>query len=187
MSRRLRDKLPCASQTLQPQVPTDARKGLKKQKLRQIRYYRGAKPHHEFQRGDSVRIRRGNTWDKAIETSKHPTPRSYNIMTRDEREYRRNARMLNRNQREVILIVPPEISADNELEQLREPVNVRVHNPGNSVPDVQDQGPDIPDVPDDSLQTPAADRVQIEPEKAPVFRRSERQDRKPAWMKDYQM
>ena len=50
MSRRLRDKLPCTSQTLQPQVPADARKGLKKQKLRQIRYYnRGAKPHHEFQ------------------------------------------------------------------------------------------------------------------------------------------
>ena len=141
MSRRLRDKLPCTSQTLQPQVPADARKGLKKQKLRQIRYYnRGAKPHHEFQRGNSVRIRRGNTWDEVIVTSKHPTPCSYNIMTRDGREYRRNARMLNRNQRDVISIMPPEISADNESEQLREPVNVRVHNPGNSVPDVPDQG-----------------------------------------------
>ena len=40
------------------------------------------------------------------------------------------------------------------------------------MPDVPDQGPDIPDI--DSLQTPAADRVQIEPEKAPVLRRSER-------------
>ena len=106
-------------------------------------------------------------------------------MTRDGREYRRNARMLNRNQRDVISIMPPEISADNESEQLREPVNVRVHNPGNSVPDVPDQGPDIPD--DDSLQTPAADRVQIEPEKAPIVRRSERRGRKPAWMKDYHM
>ena len=84
-------------------------------------------------------------------------------------------------------MMPPEISADNESEQLHEPVNVRVHNPDNSVPDVPNQGPDIPDVPNDSLQTPSADRVQIEPEEAPVLRRSERRGRKPAWMKDYQM
>ena len=66
MSRHLRDKLPCASQTLQAQIPTDARKGLKTATTTE-------------EQGDSVRICR----DEAIMTSKHSTPRSFNIMTHD--------------------------------------------------------------------------------------------------------
>ena len=127
MSRCLRDKLPCASHTLLPRIPQDARESLMKQKPRRTKYYnRGSKPRKPLRRGDSVCLRRGRTWDEAVVTEECRTPRWYNAIANDGDRYRRNRIMLKRSSqwfRQISMTMTIPSSHENVLML---PVNLHV-------------------------------------------------------------
>ena len=95
MSRRLKDTLPSTHALLQPEVAVNARTQLVNRQARQRRYYdrgtRHAKPVHI---GDHVRVKLHKTWDHAVITGEHPSPRSYIVTTEDGRQYRRNTSVI---------------------------------------------------------------------------------------------
>jgi transposase InsO family protein len=109
MSRRLKDKIPTTSSLLRPAVVQDSQQMLTRRQNKQKSFYdRGAKslPNHNI--GDSVRVRLGKTWDRAIVTAEHSAPRSYDVTTESGQTYRRNQRFINRSPDQVY--IAPSIS-----------------------------------------------------------------------------
>ena len=95
MSRMLKSKLPTVQSLLQPRVPENVREKLKQRTEKQREYYnRGAKPLPQIKEDDTVRIRKGKTWEPAVVTAKHSAPRSFIVTTPEGRVYRRNRRHL---------------------------------------------------------------------------------------------
>lgn len=96
MSRRLKDKVPSAAKLLHPAVVHHAPQILRTSQMKQEQFYnQRAKPLKSHEVGDAVRVRLGNTWEKAVVTGVHPTPRSYIVTMEDGQELRRNQRFLN--------------------------------------------------------------------------------------------
>ena len=57
-------------------------------------YDRNAKPLPQIKERETVRIRKGKTWEPAIVTAKHTAPRSFIVTTPHGTSYRRNRRHL---------------------------------------------------------------------------------------------
>ena len=95
MSRMLKSKLPTSASLVKPKVVENAQEKLKGRRDEQKMYYdRNAKPLPPFKERETVRIRKGKTWEPAIVTAKHTAPRSYIVITPDGTFYRRNRRHL---------------------------------------------------------------------------------------------
>jgi transposase InsO family protein len=90
MGRRLRSKMPSSTEQLQPKMvnPTIVQKRLKQKQAEQKKYYNRSSKH--LSEGDDVFVQREGKWKPAIVTSKADTPRSFNIMTEDGAQCRRN-------------------------------------------------------------------------------------------------
>ena len=81
MSRLLRSKLPTKQTLLQPNV-VDAHRDLQCRQQRQKTYYdKSASPLQQLNRGDVVRVQRGNVWEPAVVTGPHIQPRSYLVQS----------------------------------------------------------------------------------------------------------
>ena len=95
MSCMLKSKLPTVQSLLQPRVPENVREKLKQHTEEQREYYnRGTKPLPQIKEDDTVRIRKGKTWEPAVVTAKHSAPRSFIVTTPEGGVYRRNRRHL---------------------------------------------------------------------------------------------
>lgn len=91
MGRRLKTVLPVTSAQLKPRILPNSRAGLQdRQKVMAHYYNRGTRHLSKFASGENCRIRRNGTWERATVVSPHDSPRSYNVMTQDGAQYRRN-------------------------------------------------------------------------------------------------
>ena len=91
MSRMLKSKLPMSTSLLKPRVVMKAQEELKEWSDRQKMYYdQNAKPLPQIMEDDTVRIRKGKTWEPAIVTEKHTAPRSFIATTPNGTAYWRN-------------------------------------------------------------------------------------------------
>ena len=92
--RKLRTRLPCKQSMLKPSLKTEVHE-LQCRQARVKRYHDTfAKPLEPLDVGDSIRIRKGNTWIPAIVAEKNTNPRSYHVTTEQGKTYRRNCRHL---------------------------------------------------------------------------------------------
>ena len=90
-SRKLRDKLPVKSSSLDPKIPINAREQLLKCQEKQKFYYdKGAKPLKPLESGDTIRYYKEKTWEPAIVVNRHDAPKSYNIEAESGSKLRRN-------------------------------------------------------------------------------------------------
>jgi hypothetical protein len=72
MSWNLRTKLPISKCLLEPKVETQITDALRLKQCRQKKFYdRSARTLPQLQIGESCRIRRGDTWEKAIDKGIH--------------------------------------------------------------------------------------------------------------------
>lgn len=113
MSRRLKDTLPSTDALLQPEIAVKARTQLVSRQSQQCRYYiRGTRPSKPIQVGDHVRVKLGKTWDRAVITGEHPSPRSFTLTTEDGQKYRRNTSVIKPSPDKATVIpeVAPEVS-----------------------------------------------------------------------------
>ena len=178
MSRRLKTKLPTTSNLLKPAVVEDARNRLVSRQQRQKQFYdRGTKFRRKYREGDSVRVRLDKTWDKAVISQVHQTPRSYVVTTPEGQSYRRNQLFIRDSpdpfEKSQVLDTLPVAGVDHVsppvVEQAITPETGGT--PGNSlsshssVENPPGQGPPV------SLET----------------HRSGRQRQPPAWHRDYKM
>ena len=84
MSRMLKSKLPTSASLLKPKVVENAPEKLKGRRDNQKMYYdANAKPLPQIKERETVRIRKGKTWEPAIVTAKHTAPRSFIVTTPD--------------------------------------------------------------------------------------------------------
>ncbi|XP_055861369.1 uncharacterized protein LOC106067741 [Biomphalaria glabrata] len=103
MSRRLRDIIPTDPKLLKPSVAENAETLLnERQRKSKVKYDSKARLPKDYSVGEKVRVRLGQTWQKAVVIKKHPSPRSYIIKTNDGKTYRRNQRFLNKSYEEDI-------------------------------------------------------------------------------------
>mgnify|MGYP001557088947 CR=1 FL=1 len=109
MSRRLRSALPIVKSQLMPRVAEGAREQLLEGKVK-MKYFhdRSAKDLPQLSSGDTCRVRSGKVWEPAIVTEKHQMPRSYNVITADGHEYRRNRSHLQFSKEPPPCIAPPQ-------------------------------------------------------------------------------
>ena len=95
MSRMLKSKLPTSASLVKPKVVENVQEKLKGRRDKQKMYYdRNAKPLPQIKERETVRIRKGKTWEPAIVTAKNTAPRSFIVTTPDGTSYRRNRRHL---------------------------------------------------------------------------------------------
>ena len=86
MSRLLRSKLRTMLTLLQPNM-VDTHCYMRCRQQRQKMYYdKCASPLQQLNRGDVVRVQRGNAWEPAVVTGPHIQPRSYLVQRERERE-----------------------------------------------------------------------------------------------------
>ncbi len=91
MSRRLRTMVPVLASTLAPQVVQKAREALLQRQVKQkTDYDRGTRALPHLEAGDTVRVRSGSTWEPAQVTGTCNTPRSYDVITANGQQLRRN-------------------------------------------------------------------------------------------------
>ena len=91
MSRRLRTMVPVLASTLSPQVVPKAREALLQRQVKQkTDYDRGTRALPHLEAGDTVRVRSGSTWEPAQVTGTCNTPRSYDVITANGQQLRRN-------------------------------------------------------------------------------------------------
>jgi len=92
LNRRLKTKLPTATQLLNARIPTDAKSQLLAQQKSQKLYFdRGAKSLPPVTAGDTVQMKAKNGWKPATVTKLAHTPRSV-IVNSNGTLYRRNRR-----------------------------------------------------------------------------------------------
>lgn len=90
-NRSLRTKVPCMDR--QPAGP--ARQKLQQRQQKQSFYFnRHARPLRPLNPGDAVRVCNGNQWEAARVVGPHACPRSYDIVTENGSDLRRNRRHL---------------------------------------------------------------------------------------------
>ncbi|KAL9967626.1 hypothetical protein ACROYT_G025898 [Oculina patagonica] len=90
LNRRLKTKLPTATQLLNARIPTDAKSELlAQQKSQQLYFDRGAKSLRPVTTGDTVQMKAKNSWKPATVTKLAHTPRSV-IVNSNGTLYRRN-------------------------------------------------------------------------------------------------
>ncbi|KAM7428277.1 hypothetical protein ABFA07_020718 [Porites harrisoni] len=95
MSGMLKSKLPTSASLLKLRVVEKAQEKLRERNDRQKMYYDwNAKPLPQIKEDDTIRIRKGKTWEPAIVSEKHTAPRSFIVTTLDGFAYRRNRRHL---------------------------------------------------------------------------------------------
>ena len=93
MGRLLRSKLPTKQTLLQPNE-VDAHRDLRCRQQRQKTYYdKSASPLQQLNRGDVVRVQRGNVCEPAVVTGPHIQPRSY-LLQSQHGQLRRDRRHL---------------------------------------------------------------------------------------------
>ena len=93
MGRRLRSSMPSSTDQLLPKTvnPAIVQTRLEQKQAQQKKYYdRSSRPLEHLSEGDDVYVQHEGRWKPAIITSKAGTPRSFNIMTEDGAQYRRN-------------------------------------------------------------------------------------------------
>ena len=93
MGRRLRSSMPSTMDQLGPITldPQIVQRKLERKQVSQKKYYnRSSKPLADLEEGDQVRVQQQGKWKPAVVVSRTETPRSYNVMSKSEAEYRRN-------------------------------------------------------------------------------------------------
>jgi hypothetical protein len=174
MSRRLRDKLPASSRILKPEIPTGVSQTLKKRQAKQKQYYdRGVKGLPKFKIGQSVRVRKGRTWQPAIVKEVHDSPRSYVVTSQVGQDYRRNRRHLLDTPENVVVRPPMEEDLITDVMTPQQP-RTTPH-----------QIPPTPQTLHCATRPPEA--PQIVPQAMTPVRISSRATQKPVWHKDYDM
>ena len=88
MSRRLRGCLPVTASSLQPTIPCDVKKKLESCQTKQNR------PLPPLTSNAIVTYQKSSKWEPAIIVQKSSTPRSYNLLTANNKTIRRNRRHL---------------------------------------------------------------------------------------------
>ena len=95
MGRRLRSVVPTVSHLLTPANVGNVQGQLKMLQEKQKHYYdRGSKALPELKPLDVVRIRTGTQWLPGFVESRHPSPRSFNVVRADGSHLRRNRSQL---------------------------------------------------------------------------------------------
>ena len=108
MNRRLRGCLPMTTKSLQPSVPTLAKRQLQKSQKKQKYYYDGhTKSLPPLEPDDVVRYQTPTHWEPAVIIQKHSAPRSYDLITTSGRTIRRNRRHLKPTQEIRPAVIPP--------------------------------------------------------------------------------
>jgi hypothetical protein len=85
--------MPSSTDQLLPKTvnPEIVQTRLEQKQAHQKKYYdRSSRPLEHLSEGDDVYVQHERRWKPAIITSKAGTPRSFNIMTEDGAQYRRN-------------------------------------------------------------------------------------------------
>lgn len=115
MSRKLRTMVPVSSSLLKPKVVDKARERLLQRQVKQKLYYdRGTKSLPELQAGDSIRVQKGSAWEPGVVVGKCNTPRSYDIITANGQELRRNRSHLLATKEPAPTIIPSETTPTDE-------------------------------------------------------------------------
>jgi transposase InsO family protein len=98
MGRRLKTTLPTTAELLKPPSQDKIKEKLIQGKENQKRNFdlHVGKELEILQKGETVRMKHGNTWVPAVVSYKHFSPRSYVVKTEEGRSYRRNRRQLNK-------------------------------------------------------------------------------------------
>ena len=108
MNRRLRGCLPMTTKSLQPSVPTLAKRQLQKSQKKQKYYYDGhTKSLPPLEPDDVVCYQTSTHWEPAVIIQKHSAPRSYDLITTSGRTIRRNRRHLKPTQEIRPAVIPP--------------------------------------------------------------------------------
>lgn len=91
MGRRLKTVLPVTLAKLKPRIIQNSRANLVNRQKVMVNYYnRGKRSLPKFKTGDPCRILQNRTWERATVINPHKSPRSYNVVTQDGGQYRRN-------------------------------------------------------------------------------------------------
>lgn len=173
-SRRLRDDLPQLAESLHPEIPNDARQELLRKQERQAYYYnRGARKRTtaDFKPEDNVRIKvdpQSKQWVPGKVEYQYDTPRSYVVTTDTGDTFRRNRSMLNKTAEDVV------ISVDHDS-----PSDVASSTNVSDVPKQSDNRAVETSMPNISIP------VSTPNEPMRSQRRSNRERKSPAYLKDY--
>ena len=117
MGRRLRSRIPCTTDQLCPRIldPQTVQRKLQIKQSTQKKYYnKSSKPLAALAERESIRIQQQGKWEPSVVLSKAETPRSYNVMTRNGAEYRRNRRHLRKSEGEW----QPESALDGQAQSV---------------------------------------------------------------------
>ena len=173
MGRRLRSKMPSSTEQLLPQTvnPAMVQMKLEQKQVQQKKYYdRSSKPLDNLSDGDDVYVQRDGKWQPAVIMSKADTPRSFNIMTEDGAQYRRNRVHLRKTYDRVAQTSPPEKSAKSPFKE-----EIKANSP---IRNEQLQQHETTEVNHETLSSTGGTA-------SPVKTRSGRIIRKPVRYKDY--
>ena len=111
--------------TVNPAIIVKTR--LEQKQAQQKKYYdRSSRPLEHLSEGDDVYVQHEGRWKPAIITSKAGTPRSFNIMTEDGAQYRRNRIHLRKAYDRVSQSSSPEKSTEGPS---KEEIKVNSHSP----------------------------------------------------------
>ena len=191
-SRVMKDKLPCAESHLMPKV-VHAYDDLVVRQRKQKRYFdRGTKPLSKLQPGDSVRVHLGKTWEPAVVSEKHSTPRSYWVTTENGQVYRRNRKYLQQTSEPVPQILPPEDPDETISPPVSDPhsVNQQMAPPDYQTPTQPQNNQSSPIRSSNRNNIQSTPKTPVKPAETvteipqtPV--RPKRRTQKPTWMSDY--
>jgi hypothetical protein len=127
MGRRFRSSIPSSTDQLLPKTVNLAivQTRLEQKQAQQKKYYdRSSRPLEYLSEGDDVYLQHGGRWKPAINTCKAGTPRSFNIMTEDGAQYRRNRIHLRKAYDRVSQSSSPEKSTEGPLKE-----EIKVNSP----------------------------------------------------------
>lgn len=115
-SRQLRTKVPIVTERLKPKLAEGVKEMLERNQNTRKHYYdRGARVPLELKKGEDILIRDRDEkiWRPGLVISKHNTPRSYNVMDEEGRNYRRNSAYLRKSLNKTIIKHEPDDSPND--------------------------------------------------------------------------
>jgi len=171
MNRSTRSIIPMLDSSLKPQVPTDAHAAMLQNKKMQQKYHdRTAKELQPLEKDETVRIKLKDHWEKAKVMNNANTPRSYNVMTENGQQYRRNRQhLLKTNESE-----PFKITHNPDFSALPQPTIEEDCNPIVSTNNETTDSDITPEIENSSNTTPIVE-----------LRRSTRERKAPTYLNDY--
>ena len=124
--------MPCSTEQLLPKTVNQGivQKKFEEKKTQQKKYYdRSSKPLEPLSTGDDVYVQIEGRWKLGVITNKADTPRSFNIMTEDGTQYRRNRVHLRKAYLRASQLLSPEENPPEEEDKVNSPsVNEQIQH-----------------------------------------------------------